>query len=436
MTAQLTGLSLPASFSSINALSNVTLVAMAVTIIAPRAAPIGILFVGIVQLLRLIIEDRIAHVAAPHDARWVGLSALLSFSAVSAIWAGVPSAAILASGGGVLFFMTGHLLWRAISTEPVANTAFLMRSLLIGFSVGLVYLAIELSTDLLIRRIFRQLVTSQETSWAVAPPLERFELNRSIAVTTIIFWPMLLGLRAMLPRSVCNVVAVLAFLISAILIFASTHETSKLAFVIGLFIFAGANWKPRLTIWMLSRGWIAMTILVIPMAYSLYYLKTHEASWLQKSAQARIVIWRHTAEQVIKAPILGHGADNTRFDKLREPPIQRDPHAAKVHHQAPTVSHHAHNIFLQVWYELGAVGALCWLMLGLQVLASAEKLNTKAQPYALAAIGIVFVEMTATFSVWQSWFNALLTVLAFILVVAARSSFFSNHRNVGTDGAT
>src|SRR4029079_19795086 len=85
------------------------------------------------------------------------------------------------------------------------------------------------------------------------------------------------------------------------------------------------------------------------------------------SARHRVVVWEYTAEKIAKAPILGAGVSAARaLDKLEE----------GTHTLAPgtpfprETSVHAHNAYLQVWFEAGAVGAALLLAIGLVVVGA------------------------------------------------------------------
>ena len=62
---------------------------------------------------------------------------------------------------------------------------------------------------------------------------------------------------------------------------------------------------------------------------------------------------------------------------------------------------HAHNIFLQAWYETGAVGGLLLLTLMCVVWQNAAKLGAALQPHVNACFAAALSLAWATFSLWS-----------------------------------
>ena len=91
----------------------------------------------------------------------------------------------------------------------------------------------------------------------------------------------------------------------------SPHESSKLACIVGLATFGCALVALRLTARLAAIGWVFACLAVLPTALIAHRLDLHNSSWLQPSARHRIIIWNFTAEQVLKAPLLGIGGQMT-----------------------------------------------------------------------------------------------------------------------------
>jgi hypothetical protein len=67
---------------------------------------------------------------------------------------------------------------------------------------------------------------------------------------------------------------------------------------------------------------------------------------------------------------------------------------------------HGHNIYLQTWYELGAIGAGLLLAMGLLILSWLGTLARPGQDYAAAAFVCASVMCASSFGMWQAWFIA------------------------------
>jgi O-antigen ligase len=134
------------------------------------------------------------------------------------------------------------------------------------------------------------------------------------------------------------------------------------------------------------------------------------AKWLELSAVHRLYIWQFVAERVWERPLFGWGFDASAqipgADSLT--PIG-----------APSISVHPHNAALQIWLELGAVGAVLSALL---IAATVLKLaRSDAERFTLAtataALASGFVVASLSFSIWQSWWLGSL-VLVTVWVVA------------------
>jgi O-antigen ligase len=127
-----------------------------------------------------------------------------------------------------------------------------------------------------------------------------------------------------------------------------------------------------------SELWLsAAAAFVIPASFVAYQSRLQFADWLPNSARAR-VLWEYTAEQTLKSPLLGVGVDST--------PVLSKQQKAGAAVEKPdgfifprTTGHHAHDMFLQVWYELGAVGALLLAIAGVAVVMLIVSLPATAQ---------------------------------------------------------
>src|SRR5262249_24458859 len=139
---------------------------------------------------------------------------------------------------------------------------------------------------------------------------------------------------------------------------------------------------PRATAAALAAAWVAATLLIVPITQAAYALGLHESRYLADSARGRIVIWKHTGVRVAAAPLGGIGIGSTS--------VGRKAASAADMEQVPRTEYfldtsiHAHNFFLQAWYELGAIGAGFLLVIGLMILAAIRHHPEATQPYLLA----------------------------------------------------
>lgn len=351
--------------------------------------------------------------------------AFLTFALLSAFWADRPlatlSPVLLASAccAGCGFIV------RALLKESRPNIVHIAESVWIGLFVGLVYLVIEMLSH---QAIKLNLYNALGVKPGVLRPPSFFtwkgerlvsispdDLTRNMAVIAPLLWMALLSLRGAAPRRVAIVIGGLLFALAAAAVFASEHETSKFALAGGAATFLIARRSPAWGHRVLRVCWVVACLAIIPISLLLHRFDLHNSPWVQQSAQHRIIIWNHTAEQALAAPIVGRGA-GTMYQMLDPEPLRRPGEA-----WTPRVPH-AHNIYLQTWLELGAVGAALLTLIGLAVLERIRGLRREVSPYAQAAFASTSLVAASSYGMWQSWFMVMFALIAVAAAIGVRAN--------------
>lgn len=177
---------------------------------------------------------------------------------------------------------------------------------------------------------------------------------------------------------------------------------------------------PRGTLWLVGIGFAANLFLIVPVALTLYIADMHENQDLFWSARARVIIWNYTAERVLERPILGVGTNSTRYldeERVRRGEVVRE----KGLSAAPQTRAHPHNIYLQIWYELGIVGALAFAMFGFSLLVRIASLLPPVYPVALAHFAAMMTVIMPSYGLWQNWFQSAIVMSTVVLILIGRS---------------
>ena len=155
---------------------------------------------------------------------------------------------------------------------------------------------------------------------------------------------------------------------------------------------------------------VAAAVMLMPWAV----LLAQQSGWIDavkesvpRSWEARLMIWPHAASLVADRPWLGWGLDASR-------------------HFGIAIPLHPHNGPLQVWLELGAVGAALfalfwfWVFNAIAGVARHDRLGAGA---CAAAAGSYFTIGALSFVVWQEWWLALgvLTGAACLVMLTTRA---------------
>jgi O-antigen ligase len=183
-------------------------------------------------------------------------------------------------------------------------------------------------------------------------------------------------------------------------------ESAKLAVLAGLGAGLAGRFLPRLT----RRGLAAIAVvLVLGLPWVIPAVLPLDAGRLPESAAHRLLIWDFVSGHVAERPLLGWGMESSRAI----PGGTGHPTAAMLAEYGLTAKAgwftnaqllplHPHNLALQVWLELGAMGALLMALL-LALLALRAEGGAACGSYAA---GLVIAMLS--YGAWQYWWVAAL----------------------------
>ena len=304
---------------------------------------------------------------------------------LSTTWAADPGAAF---GKATEFLMVVVITFIANRSVVQLDEHKLRRAALAcaaGIFLGVLFLTFEVLTHFaatrlamnsipLLKRSARHVHLSQgEVTW-----IKPSDLKHNAAILTFGLWPGLLALRIIASGTRRAILMGLFFLGVATAAVLSDHRSSLVAVCVSLLVFFLAwNWR-KPVIRALAFLYCLTFALVIPVDFTAYNANLQTAEWLPSSFRQRLIIWEYTAERVLDHPWLGIGAAST--PALREPPDQ----AEKPQGYPRNTGRHAHDMFLQTWYELGAVGAILIALAGAVVIFRISLLPIETQPFAAA----------------------------------------------------
>lgn len=401
-------------------------VATGLMLIGPRASP------GVLAALAGMTALAVAPSTPPRGIwrQWPapGFSLLAAFAIwalLSAVWAADRTEA---AGKGLIVLSFVAVVWAGQRMLAVVRRDLLRHIglvTLMAFGAALAFVAQEEATGHLIKRLLftalpflrpadKHLSISEAEEVAVAGYIS----NRNMAAIMLALWPMLLIATAVTEAPRRRLVMAVLAALAVVTLLLSKHETSIIALAASSLIFAVGLLWPRLALALVAAGWLAAVLLVVPVAkWASAEAGLHSASWLPNSARHRIVLWHYTAEQVSERPLTGVGAASTKLiDARRGPKVAPMPGTPYQWRSGP----HAHNVYLQTWYEVGAVGALLLGAAGLFVVGAMTGLKRRAVPFAAAAFTTAAVMGASSWGLWQAWFLGLYACTALLTLIALR----------------
>ncbi len=410
------------------AIGTVTGLTAATILIFPR---LTVIFLPIIILLWIWArwEDGDFRAALPKfDGLAISFCALLGFALLSSFWSDYPGAAIdkIAMIGAIAFasLTIVELVWGE-SRQGVVRAS---EGLWLGFLIGLTYYCAEAITNQGVRiwlvntlHLSPELLQPQKAfTWANGQlvSINDAAFTRAATPITLMLWPAMMAAQGAIVRPWNTRIALIILAVAIPTTFLSPQETSKLAIVVGLIAFGltwcSRRWASRL----IAAAWVVSCLAVVPAALLAHRLDLHNATWMQTTAQHRIIIWNYTAEHIMKTPLLGIGAYMTYLTGItRSADAVQEPDEK----QKKSLSRHSHNFFLQTWLELGAVGAVLLMFAGLQIIRRLSELAHGIQPYAFATFASASALMSASYGMWQPWLLALLGLTPILFAVGARA---------------
>lgn len=385
-----------------------------VTLVAPLATVSALILLSVATIALTLYHGQSAKELFRFDLGLVLFAVAVGYLLINSMWSlDQPRALGKVAWSAMIVVMT-YGAARAICTwnERMIRRAAI--AFVAGVLAGTVFILVQVATDQALTRLLYNVLPATrpdrlkgivvEDGQVVS--LSGFELNRNVAVMLLAFWPALLCLtrladvsrRALLIGILCLSVVGAATL--------SEHETSQIGLIVSALVFLLARFWPTITRRSVLVAWCLAFVLVVPLSTLAFKAQLHQAEWLPFSAKARIVLWAYRADHIPESPFLGIGVSST--PKLRKsdssPPPLEMPAGFEQRWQP---GWHAHNGFLEAWFELGAVGVILLLAAGAAVIAYISRLNGAAQPFILAQFVAYFVVAAFGWGAWQSWLMAL-----------------------------
>lgn len=346
---------------------------------------------------------------------------LATYIFVSTLWSRDPQSTAVCALVTALLTVGVHGVSSCFAGSSPQWLGHASRAAVVAFIVALLFLlGEELSDDLIKRTLFwpfkalkwraGQLLFDPSAIVRISPASVKWNMPP----LNFLLWPMLLLLALQMGKAARwpQVAIALATFGTTML---SDHKTSQAAFVLALCALIAARWKPALVRRTLAASWLLGFALIVPVSEASFKGDLHLAKWIGPTMAARIILWNYTAEHFFERPLLGVGAAATRrMDNEMQATAPRPDGFTYALRSGP----HAHNIFLQSWYELGAVGTAIFFMLGMFVINLVGSAPARAQPYLLATLMTVIVTGSSSFGLFEPWFMGAFAMTA---IVAALS---------------
>ncbi len=341
---------------------------------------------------------------------------LMIWLAFSAAWALDGAAALGLALRLGLIWLAGALLWRGIDRLPAAARDHLLLALTAGLTGAALLVTLDLAAGGVVSLALHRFHAADY------PPALFY--GQGATIHAILLGPLSFGLWRAGHRRLALAQAVIAILC----VLSTVNLSAKTALVAGAAGFAVIWLLPRLR-WFLL-GLLALAVASAPFATPLIRLDPATTCWLaahKPSALHRIYIWRFVAGNIAERPILGWGLDAARRLPGGHQPVAI--HACdaalaptgKLVLESEILPLHPHNAILQIWLELGGIGAA--LSFGAVILALGHALRAGGRiELAVMASGIIAALSVTlvSFGIWQEWLDSSLIIAAVLMRAVTR----------------
>lgn len=403
-------------------------VSVCVIVVSPRSAP---LILAIVGLAAGVVHWRATSRILPRLPRRPLTAVIIAFllwALATALWAPDPVHAATKAAMLAVVASTAHICWRASAFVSRDVLRALLQGAATGMAIAGIVLAFEVwSNQYILRSVYTHFPS-------VAQPYARHlvivdglivrvgetNINRRVFAWCLLLMPALAWMantrRAGVDTALIAVTAAAAIVIGAF----TTSQSSQLMLVAAGFFFLltrkSRTWGLRL----LAVAFAAMMLLTIPA--SIYAKKSgiNTATWFFETARHRVNIWANTSSRIVAGQWWGVGVEGTAAIRhALSADLQRSGAEFDLFSSDLELARHAHNIYLQTWFELGVPGAALFTVIGLAAMAGMAAMSYPLTAYGVSFAGGAMASLATSYSMWQPW---LIVVLA-LSVLMLRAAF-------------
>lgn len=254
-------------------------------------------------------------------------------------------------------------------------------------------------------------------------------ISRGAVLLALFVWPAMVCCRGLFPgRGKWLALALGAAVFPTV--FLLPMQAAPLAMAVGCVAFLFAWCAPRRGPRLLA-GLMIVLIAVIPLCA--YQIARPEALGVAKSAlpgswQHRVEIWHYSAEKIAQKPFQGWGFDASRWIEHGQTQfvLESPDGGRQTFPGVGLLPLHPHNGVLQIWLELGALGAF---LAALFVFGLERRLASFTADYgrfagaaAAASAASALTIALLSFGLWQSWWQASLWLTAVLCLGAGRAA--------------
>lgn len=349
-------------------------------VIANRSAP-AVAGVALLAAATALVLDR-RPCSAPQPFSWTAW-ALIAVSAALLAW---PRAVPFAYGEALVCIAIGT---GAALLVPPAVPRQALPVLAIGTAVACLAALADLESG-------------QRLRIALGVRPESYIFNRPLVLISLLAWPIVHGLLRRANKTGVTAIAAAGALPALVILTALRSDSGAAVFGIAAGIGAAALTLalPRIGHWLMLAGFlggVALAPVMGDMAYRAIPERMHNAM-ASSHTRDRVIIWQDFGAVVRLAPLIGQGLGTSA--RMADMPAARQVPADR---RGLLGVGHPHNAVLQVWVELGALGALALAALGTAALMVIGRTPRAGRALRYGAFATIYSIGLVAHGAWQGW---------------------------------
>jgi O-antigen ligase len=348
----------------------------------------------------------------PAKLAWGLVLALLVYAVLTAPFGARPDKGLTAAVSVLALCATGFLF---IHLTRVTVSAANMAILGVGMAVGTVVVAAGLF----------DLIAYVEDK-AIA-------LNRPVVVTSLVTWLVLAWIFTMLSGKRAWIAAGVLVAVVVAVTLKSESQSALLGLMAGAFGLALARGLGRAGVILVGLGAAILFIafpFIVPFLSKMVPPDLLETAFLSAGhSDIRLEIWEQFSQTIQIHPLTGWGYYSSRYIPIDV--VQAALPAARLDRLSYM---HPHSVSVQVWVELGFIGAVGFAMLLIVSAVGISRLDPDRRGFALASYCAILAVSMVSHGFFQSWWLALVfLVIAAFPPSGARESAFEAQRTRAPD---
>lgn len=379
-----------------------------------RAAPSLIISIGTVSCLLMLIARKELSDILPPFRHLILFSLFCLWATFTSLWSGTPGISLITGLRLIAVLLSTAILFAALNAENSKNTLNLLG---IGLMTALFLLLNEAATQSMILKYLSD------------RPFNPAVYGHAITLVALATWPVL---AFCLKRNL--ILAALILPAVFLVVFPMHQHAVKLALTLGTGVFLLSFFNPRFC---LRLGAVLSAVIVLGFPFLITaidpvkLIQKSNTMLLKPSYHHRLFILKRTSEKIFEKPLVGHGLNSFKetFDKnkLESQKIEETFKSLSEGKEVPIDLEvlgqgiHPHNLSMQIWYDLGFIGALLFasfLLIGLWRLSNLQTQKLYLSSF-VALYTTAFVIAHLSFGAWQTWW---LFSLAFFFTLGVKQA--------------